>query len=235
MRALALALPLAILAAATGGMADAALIHDYNFDNGLTDSVAGGVALSPSFRGGATGVAAGGLYTFDQGAGLQLGSQLPGQVYTIEMRVSLAAVSGYRKLVSFENLSDDRGLYILNSQLDLFNVAIGVNTVTAGSFFDVRVSRDAGGNVTGFLNGVSQFTYADTGNVFTAATNLYFLRDDLAQNGEDSGGVADFIRIYDTAEPTATAVPEPATWGMMLLGFGLVGAATRRRVMRVAA
>lgn len=29
------------------------------------------------------------------------------------------------------------------------------------------------------------------------------------------------------------AVPEPATWAMMLMGFGLVGASMRRRVMKV--
>ena len=32
-----------------------------------------------------------------------------------------------------------------------------------------------------------------------------------------------------------TAVPEPATWGMMVLGFGLVGSAVRRRAAAVAA
>ena len=32
-----------------------------------------------------------------------------------------------------------------------------------------------------------------------------------------------------TPVPVGAAVPEPATWGMMLLGFGLIGAAARRR------
>ena len=32
----------------------------------------------------------------------------------------------------------------------------------------------------------------------------------------------------------AGAVPEPATWGMMLLGFGIVGATVRRRQRRLA-
>jgi hypothetical protein len=31
------------------------------------------------------------------------------------------------------------------------------------------------------------------------------------------------------------AVPEPATWAMMLVGFGVVGGAMRRRVRVVAA
>lgn len=39
------------------------------------------------------------------------------------------------------------------------------------------------------------------------------------------------IQVTQTpiVETVAGAVPEPATWGMMILGFGLVGAAARRR------
>ena len=40
-----------------------------------------------------------------------------------------------------------------------------------------------------------------------------------------------------TFQPAIGSVPEPATWGMLLVGFGLVGAAARRsrRVTAVAA
>lgn len=51
------------------------------------------------------------------------------------------------------------------------------------------------------------------------------------------GTLAGSVRLYTggtlavTALPSATgAVPEPATWGMMILGLGMVGAAMRRRV-----
>jgi hypothetical protein len=41
-------------------------------------------------------------------------------------------------------------------------------------------------------------------------------------------GTTQFIRPY-TGNLSADAVPEPATWAMMLAGFGLVGFAMRRR------
>jgi len=34
---------------------------------------------------------------------------------------------------------------------------------------------------------------------------------------------------HDYAEPTSAAVPEPASWAMLILGFGLVGTRMRRR------
>lgn len=51
----------------------------------------------------------------------------------------------------------------------------------------------------------------------------------------DGGAGLDTFRIAYRASSSAVlygvspAVPEPATWGMMLLGFGIVGSAARRR------
>ena len=43
-----------------------------------------------------------------------------------------------------------------------------------------------------------------------------------------------FINAYLAAHPRAGgAVPEPATWAMMIAGFGMVGAAARRRRAKV--
>lgn len=36
------------------------------------------------------------------------------------------------------------------------------------------------------------------------------------------------------ADPVTPSVPEPATWAMMIVGFGLVGGAMRRRKTTVA-
>lgn len=222
--------------AAVPGAARAALIHDYEFTDGLADAVAGGPALVTSFTAGGTGSVAGGFYSFTAGGGLQLGSQLPGTVYTIDISVALDTLSGYRKLVSFETIAatKDAGLYDLNGALNLYGHVTSPTTTdfVAGQLVDVRVSRDAAGLVTGYINGVQKLSYLDTAGEYTANTSLYFLRDDLDQNSEQSGGRADYIRIYDTADTTTTppaAVPEPATWATMVGGFGLIGAALRGR------
>ncbi len=51
----------------------------------------------------------------------------------------------------------------------------------------------------------------------SASQNLSF----LSQNNDPSGPALDNVTI--------SAIPEPAMWGMMLLGFGMVGVAARRR------
>jgi hypothetical protein len=42
------------------------------------------------------------------------------------------------------------------------------------------------------------------------------------------------IALAQNLQPVAPAVPEPTTWAMMVLGFGMVGAAARRRYRGVA-
>ena len=63
---------------------------------------------------------------------------------------------------------------------------------------------------------------------FTQADALFF----SAISNQNVGG-SQFERVsfgvVDSITQVATAVPEPATWAMMLVGFGLVGTALRRR------
>jgi len=40
---------------------------------------------------------------------------------------------------------------------------------------------------------------------------------------------------FEFDDIAANAVPEPASWAMLIMGFGLVGAAARRRKAAVAA
>ena len=56
----------------------------------------------------------------------------------------------------------------------------------------------------------------------------------LGGGGLGSGGVLTYVADTDNADATRDggikpAIPEPGTWGMMILGFGAVGFAMRRR------
>lgn len=85
---------------------------------------------------------------------------------------------------------------------------------------DQTYSFTVGPEITRTNMGWQTFTYQ-----FTASDIASLLTFTSATNPDTSyGPVLDNVSI--------TAVPEPATWGMMILGFGLIGAAIRRRNMR---
>lgn len=70
------------------------------------------------------------------------------------------------------------------------------------------------------------------GLVFTTSSNVAV---NFWSNGDLGGltygaGFTDGVEVLDYAGGiTASAVPEPATWGMMILGVGVAGGALRRR------
>ena len=120
---------------------------------------------------------------------------------------------------------------------DIFAFRIGQNGLGTGDITSTSVSLDSIGDLdlleVIFNNGVSNFvvnlaggTDADEGGslsnipIFTDALNTLSIRYRSYGNGKYSGTL-DFV-------PNA-AVPEPATWAMLILGFALVGFSMRRR------
>ncbi|MEG8040834.1 PEPxxWA-CTERM sorting domain-containing protein [Sphingomonas sp. LR60] len=74
------------------------------------------------------------------------------------------------------------------------------------------------GDVDG-VDGVDASTLSLDGGVLTVnLSNASFAPDSSLQ-----------VKFDRTVTPPAGPVPEPATWAMMILGFGLVGAAMRKR------
>jgi hypothetical protein len=53
-----------------------------------------------------------------------------------------------------------------------------------------------------------------------------------AVSGACTTGPVGFSLSARNPNPTGAAVPEPATWAMMIVGFGAIGASMRRRQSR---
>lgn len=65
--------------------------------------------------------------------------------------------------------------------------------------------------------------------VSTVAASVWLLGADFKATRNDGFKLSSLAVNYTVPGSNAGAVPEPATWGMMLMGFGMVGAAARRR------
>jgi hypothetical protein len=108
---------------------------------------------------------------------------------------------------------------------ELFNATItdGVNSFTSshqGFFFDggpTNIYNPAWSDRTTPIS----FAFATTANSITLTFS-----STLDQHFTDEAWGVDNLVITDNATP---GIPEPATWAMMIGGFGLAGAATRRR------
>ena len=113
------------------------------------------------------------------------------------------------------------------STLDLINQALG----TSGSTYAILMS----GNMlspSGFKFAVDNMTagFASLGQ-FTCGPECSILpQGDTFDYSAEGGGITSAHTLVGVA-----AVPEPATWAMMILGFGAIGAALRSKRRRNAA
>lgn len=128
------------------------------------------------------------------------------------------------------------------SATGLFGAGVGSGNVPNGQpNVDVCFTSKSGGNCTGggggglFIDdpaatGTFTLNFASAPTTLTL-DNFYIRYQSLAT----SANKADSASGLGTVVTTTPAVPEPATWGMMILGFGLVGASMRyrRRATRI--
>jgi hypothetical protein len=108
------------------------------------------------------------------------------------------------------------------------SVLIGSDTFAAGSLANqLLFTNNGGANGTSATVGQSGFGLFLGPNTISGSTTntFYFGYDDQAYNPD--GDYDDFI----VKAVVTSAVPEPATWAMMLLGFGAIGFSMRRRKM----
>jgi hypothetical protein len=125
-------------------------------------------------------------------------------VYTVAVLFKFNSNDGYRRILDFKNSSEEPGLYNQDGKLVFYRgngmpSVIGPSVkIPVDTFVQVVLTRDAAKNVTGYVNGEQQFTFADTGDLALIDVNnkLIFFRDNN-RNGEASGGSVARIRLYN--------------------------------------
>lgn len=212
-------------------VANAGLIKSYDFNGDLSDTLANGVDMTAS--GGALG---GGLYTFGHNQGLRLTSALSDTAdYAIEMRLRIDDdLSSWNKLLDFEDLTSDNGLYLFDGNFDFYvsgqNILGG--PVNLNEFFTISFVRSAG-VITTYYNGVALTPFIDSLNQAIPSSNIlnFFEDDTLTAKGESFSGAVDYIRIHGDdstfGDDPGIPVHEPGT--ILLFGLALLGTFASRR------
>ena len=187
----------------------ATLTADFGFEGSLASSVGGVPDLTE------VGYVAAGyadeavlgqtrpVLTFNSFSGLSLaptGRVIESDEYTIELLFRFDRIDGWRKIVDFNQGSEDCGLYFLNGRLDFFPIALAVGApIDADSYVHVVLTRDASGTVAGYVNGSRQFSLHDADELAVVDANdtLLFFRDDSTTRTEYSSGAVAQIKLYD--------------------------------------
>lgn len=212
--------------------ANAAVVHQFQFNGNLNDDV-GSLVLESA--GGTIGA---GSYSFGANQGLALRNSLinPGE-YTLEMIFRFNALNGYRKILDFNDRASDFGLYTFNGFLDFYVGATAPSSAfSPGEDVRLIVTRDGSSNLfSAYVNGVQQLSFVDSRSlaVFSRPDRVIrFFKDDFVTGQtEATSGVVSFLRVYNDSLSVAevgalggpVAVPEPSTaligaLGMLCLG-----------------
>ena len=112
--------------------------------------------------------------------------------------------------------------FFFGNQNDVLNFRFWADDVVTSMLVDGVAQTIAGGTYTTSTLGSFK--------VLTNTQSSHTLSFTVLNNGNPSNANATGFRF----EQIGAAVPEPATWGMMIVGFGLMGGVLRRRSTKVA-
>jgi hypothetical protein len=195
--------------------------HVYDFSTGTYNDLFGGPAITPL---GGDLTTNPGSYTFGANQGLWLPqSVFNSSTWIIEISAMFTAENGtWKKIADFSGLASDDGFYFgPGADLQMWTQAEPgpAAVLQIGVPFVVDLTRDGStGLMTGYFNGVAQWSFIDSANEYAINSNgVYFFVDDFTTGqGEAAPGLAGYVAI-------GTAVPEPGT--LVMLGTGILGPA----------
>lgn len=140
---------------------------------------------------------------FPPGSGLRLfpsSDLVPSNAYTIVLLFKFDTVASWRRILDTKNAVADQGLYVIDGRLRFYPSGMeSVVCMTNGIWHQVVVTRDLGGFMTAYCDGVPVLGVDDSVNGYglvTAANVIRFFKDN---GGEDSGGSVCRIRLFNCA------------------------------------
>ncbi|HEY1032327.1 MAG TPA: T9SS type A sorting domain-containing protein [Flavipsychrobacter sp.] len=147
------------------------------------------------------------VYNFEKGCGLVFNDSLTNLIssgsYTIEMYFKLDTVSGYKKIIDFNNLSGDHGFYNFGGKLNLYpNFTSTDSFMGAGTYQYVAITRNSSTKqMYLYHNNKVAGSYVDNSDQYKYGVNkkLIFFRDDNGTGGEHTSGAVGFILISNSA------------------------------------
>src|SRR2546422_1040450 len=199
---------------------------DYQFQNTYNSSIVGAPALTdliapaqvcPTYCNSfVTDTVDGGsrqVLQFPADNGLQLlpvtGVLTDNGIYTIAILLkftNLGPLGGHwTRILDFKNGTSDNGLYVnkVSHQLQLFPYSAGSAVFTDNVYVQVVLTRDSPGTLTGYVDGVQQFSALDAVNQYARFDSnvMRFFQDNTSDGvtGEASAGTVARIRIIDRA------------------------------------
>jgi hypothetical protein len=221
------------------------LVADYRFNDTRSSSVGTApdmtdITASPnagnSFATETVGGSPRRVLQFPQGNGLAVSTAgvIPTTTYSIVVLFRFADVSGFRRIVDFQNGTSDTGLYNFSGSLTFFGGSSGSGgaiTPSSGGdpYHEVLLTRDPGGEVVGYLDGAEQFRFSDSTGiaVIHPGQTLRFFADDSSISGEEAAGAVARIGLYDGPLPTAPPQLGENVGASVVRGTVLVGVPSR--------